>query len=57
MPHEKRTLTQFSVYIPVGREKEQVVQRLIELGKKQRRSINWMCVEAIDEYLARHEQD
>ena len=55
MPQKKKTLDQFSVYIPVGRVKERIIPRLIEIGKARKRSVNWICIEAIDEYLERQE--
>jgi len=52
---KKLTKDQLSVYVPVSRMGERIVERLIEIGDKRRRSLNWLCVEAITEYLERQE--
>jgi len=45
-----------SIYIPQNRRQEKPVQRLIRLGKKMDRSVNYLVVEAILEYLKRGER-
>jgi len=45
-----------SIYIPQSKIDQKPVQRLIRLGDKNDRSINYMVVEAILEYLKREEK-
>ena len=51
----KRNLDKMSIYIPQRKLQEKPVERLIRLGEKRDRSINYMVVEAILEYLEREE--
>lgn len=51
----KRILDKLSIYIPQSKKAEKPVERLIELGEKHDRSINYLVVEAIIEYLEREE--
>jgi len=44
-----------SIYIPQSKMAQKPVQRLIRLGDKNDRSINYLVVEAILEYLKREE--
>jgi len=44
-----------SIYIPHDKKKEKPVERLIKLGEKLDRSINYLVVEAILQYLKREE--
>jgi len=44
-----------SIYIPPSKMKLQPVERLIALGKKRDRSVNYLVVDAILEYLEREE--
>ena len=44
-----------SIYIPQNKKIEKPVQRLIKLGEKKDRSVNYLVVEAILEYLKREE--
>ncbi len=53
---EKKMLDKISIYIPQKKMEERPVERLIQLGAKQDRSINYLVVEAILEYLAREEK-
>ena len=53
---KKEMLDKLSVYIPQAKMEEQLVERLIKLGKKRDRSINYLVVEAIMEYLKREER-
>jgi len=50
-----RVSPMISVYIPEKAQKQQVVERLHALGKKRDRSMNYLVVEAILEYL-KHEE-
>ena len=49
----KMNLDKLSIYIPQKKMEEKPVERLIRLGNKKDRSINYMVVEAILEYLER----
>lgn len=53
---EKKMLDKISIYIPQKKMEERPVERLIRLGAKKDRSINYLVVEAILEYLAREEK-
>ena len=53
---EKKMLDKISIYIPQKKMEERPVVRLIRLGAKKDRSINYLVVEAILEYLAREEK-
>jgi len=52
----KMNLDKLSIYIPQKKMEEKPVERLIRLGNKRDRSINYMAVEAILEYLNREEK-
>ena len=51
----KRILDKMSIYIPQGKQKKQPVERLINLGEKRDRSVNYLIVEAILQYLEQEE--
>ena len=51
----KELTDKLSIYIPQGKIENQPVERLISLGKKRDRSVNYLVVEAIVEYLNREE--
>ena len=53
---EKKMLDKISIYIPQKKMKERPVERLIRLGAKKDRSINYLVVEAILDYLVREEK-
>jgi len=53
---KKEILDKLSIYIPQKKMEEKPVERLIRLGNKKDRSINYMAVEAILEYLKREER-
>jgi len=53
---DKTILDKLSIYIPQKKIEEKPVERLIKLGEKKDRSINYMVVEAILEYLNREEK-
>jgi Zn-finger nucleic acid-binding protein len=44
-----------SVYIPQNKMEQKLVERLIKLGAKYDRSVNYIAVEAIVQYLEREE--
>ena len=52
---KKEILDELSIYIPQKKVAEKPVECLIRLGNKKDRSINYMVVEAILEYLEREE--
>jgi len=52
----KEILDKLSIYIPQSKMPEKPVERLIELGEKKIRSVNYLVVEAILEYLKREEK-
>ena len=52
----KEILDKLSIYIPQRKMEERPVERLIKLGEKRDRSINYMVVNAIIEYLDREEK-
>ena len=53
---KKEILDKLSIYIPQKKMEEKPVERLIRLGNKKDRSINYMVVEAILEYLNQEEK-
>jgi len=52
----KTILDKFSIYVPQKKMEEKPVERLIKLSAKKDRSINYLVVEAILEYLKREER-
>ena len=52
----KEILDKLSIYIPQKKQEEKPVERLIRLSDKRDRSINYLVVEAILEYLNREEK-
>ena len=53
---KKEILDKLSIYIPQKKMEEKPVERLIRLGEKRDRSINYLVVNAIIEYLDREEK-
>ena len=51
----KIILGKMSIHIPQLKQAEKPVERLIKLGEKRDRSINYLVVEAIMEYLETEE--
>jgi predicted transcriptional regulator len=51
----KEILDKLSIYIPQRKMEHKPVERLIQLGEKRDRSINYMVVDAIIQYLDREE--
>jgi hypothetical protein len=45
-----------SIYIPQEKMKEKPVDRLMKLGKERDRSVNYLVVQALVEYLEREEK-
>lgn len=52
----KKLLDKMSIYIPQSKIGQKPVERLIKLGEKVDRSVNYLVVEAILEYLKREEE-
>jgi len=52
---QKEILDKLSIYIPQKKMEEKPVERLIKLAEKRDRSINYLVVDAIIEYLKREE--
>ena len=52
----KEILDKPSIYIPQTKMKHKPVERLFKLGKKVDRSVNYLVVQAILEYLDREEK-
>jgi len=50
---QKTILDKLSIYIPQDKQDRKLVQRLVKLGEKEDRSVNYLVVEAISEYLDR----
>ena len=53
---EKVLLDKMSIYIPQKKMEEKPIERLIKLGEKRDRSINYLVVDAILQYLDREEE-
>ena len=51
MRQRKEILDKLSISIPQSKQAEQPVERLIKLGEKKDRSVNYLVVEAILQYL------
>ncbi len=52
----KQLLDKISIHVPKNKIHHQPVERLIALAKKADRSVNYLVVEAILEYLKRGEK-
>ena len=52
----KTILDKLSIYIPQGKLKQRPVERLMKLGEERDRSVNYLVVQAILEYLKREEK-
>lgn len=53
---KKEILDKLSIYIPQKKMEDRPVERLISLGEKRDRSINYLVVDAIIQYLEREEK-
>ena len=51
----KQIMDKLSIYIPQRRMDEKPVERLMRLGQKRDRSVNYLVVEAVIQYLDREE--
>ena len=52
---KKEILDKLSIYVPQKKMEERPVERLIRLSEKRDRSINYLVVDAILQYLKREE--
>ena len=52
---ERSARDKLSIYIPRSKLAQQPVERLVKLGKKLNRSVNYLVVEAILGYLDRED--
>jgi predicted transcriptional regulator len=52
----KTILDKLSIYIPDSKIQQRPVERLLKLGGKEDRSVNYLVVQAIMEYLEREEK-
>lgn len=52
----KELLDKISIYVPKSKLDQKPVERLIKLAGTKDRSVNYLVVEAIVEYLAREEK-
>jgi len=52
----KEVLDKLSIYVPQSKLEKRPIERLIELGEKVDRSINYLVMNAIIEYLDREEK-
>jgi predicted DNA-binding protein len=55
-PVAKELLDKISIYVPKNKAQHRPVERLIALAEKVDRSVNYLVVEAILEYLKREEK-
>jgi len=53
---KKEILDKLSIYIPQKKMEQHPVERLMKLSDKNDRSLNYLIVEAIIEYLKREER-
>jgi len=51
----KEIMDKLSIYIPQRKMEEKPVERLMNLGNRRDRSVNYLVVEAILQYLDREE--
>lgn len=53
---KKVILDKISIHVPEKKQAEKPVQRLIHLAEKRNRTVNYLVVEAILDYLNREEK-
>lgn len=53
----KRLFDKLSIYIPQTKQQHQPIERLLKLGERRDRSVNYLAVEAILEYVDREERE
>jgi len=54
--HKKKLLDRLAIHFPVEKLEEKPVERLIHISKLRDRSINYLAMEAIFDYLDREEK-
>ncbi len=52
---KKELVDKLSIYVPKSKAAQQPVERLMKIGAKKDRSVNYLVVEAILQYLDREE--
>ena len=52
----KQVLDKLSIYIPQKLQAAHVIERLVKLGEKRDRSVNYLVVDAIHQYVLREEK-
>jgi predicted DNA-binding protein len=52
----KQLLDKISIYVPKNKMEQRPVERLMKLAERKDRSVNYLVVEAIIEYLEREEK-
>ena len=57
MPREQVNEDKLSVYIPKPKRGDGLITRMRKIGKRLDRSVNYLIVEAIREYVERHEKE
>lgn len=55
MPDNGRDIKTLSIYIPKPKKALRPIERLLKLGEKRDRTVNYLVVQAIMEYLEREE--
>ena len=45
------------IYFPQSKADDKLLERMIALAKRMERSVNWIGVKAIEEYLNAHEEE
>ena len=53
---QKEVLDKLSIYVPQKKMEERPVERLMKLSEKKDRSVNYLVVEAILDFLGREEK-
>lgn len=49
-------MDKLSIYVPQGKRGKEPIERLMKMAKKQDRSVNYLVVQAIVEYVERQER-
>lgn len=57
MPREQVNEDKLSVYIPKTKRGDGLLAKLRKIGAKKDRSVNYLVVEAIREYVENHEKE
>ena len=53
---KKITTNKISVYLPEDKMEKKLVQRLLAIGAKEERSVNYLVIKAIEQFLEREEK-